>query len=368
MSKWRPSFTILGLAVALTAKCAFAQNSVTLYGIADTSLRFVTNADAQGRNQVFMTNGAITGSRWGLKGSEDLGGGLSTVFRLENGFNVQNGSFSSPGTEFNRMAYVGLSSNRYGTLTVGLQNTPLFDQLGDVYDPLTVGNYNQTEWMPVALSSGLRSSNSVKYNGKFGGLNVEGMYAFGGVPGSLGASNMYGFTASYKMGNLSLDTGYQQNSDQSNKKERVVNVSALYSIGKVNTYLGWLHSQDNTGKVDFLMFATGDVSNFAPAIKTQTNTNRIDDGFYAGASWLVSTPLTLTVAAYYDHMRNALRGDGTLGRGSRYAFAAVAEYALSKRTEVYAEIDYNHANGAATVDLPSKNSQTGASVGLRTMF
>lgn len=360
--------TTLGMTMALTTKCALAQNSVTLYGLADTSLRFVTNADAQGRNRVFMTNGAVTGSRWGLKGSEDLGDGLSALFRLENGFNVQDGTFSSPGTEFNRMAYVGLSNARYGSLTFGLQNTPLFDQLGDVYDPLTVGNYNQTEWMPVSLGAGLRNSNSVKYNGKFGGLNIEGMYAFGGVPGSVGAGSMYGFTAAYAMGALSLDVGYQQNSDQSNNKQKVVNVSALYSIGKVNTYLGWLHSQDNTGKVDFLMFATGDVSNYAPTIQTRTNTNRIDDGFYAGANWQVSAPLTLTAAVYYDRMRNALSSNGTLERGNRYAVAAVAEYALSKRTEVYAELDYNHASGAATVDIPHSSSQTGASIGLRTSF
>lgn len=358
----------LGVTMALIAKCALAQSSVTLYGVADTSLRFVTNADAKGHDRAFMTNGAITGSRWGLKGAEDLGDGLSAIFRLENGFNVQDGTFSSAGTEFNRMAYVGLSSNRYGSLTFGLQNTPLFDQLGDVYDPLTVGNYNQTEWMPVALSAGLRNGNSVKYNGKFGGLNVEGMYAFGGVPGSVGAGSMYGLTAAYAMGGLSLDVGYQQNSDRSNNKEKVVNVSALYSFGKVNTYLGWLHSQDNTGNVDFLMFETGDVSNYAPTIQTRTNANRIDDGFYAGANWQVTTPLTLTAAAYYDRMRNALSSDGTLGRGSRYAFAAVAEYALSKRTEVYAELDYNHASGAATVDVPSGNSQTGASIGFRTRF
>jgi predicted porin len=56
--------TTLGMTMALTTKCALAQNSVTLYGLADTSLRFVTNADAQGRNRVFMTNGAVTGSRW----------------------------------------------------------------------------------------------------------------------------------------------------------------------------------------------------------------------------------------------------------------------------------------------------------------
>ena len=63
---------------------AHAQSSVTLYGIVDTSVRYLTNANATNDSQVSMGVGPITGSRWGLKGSEDLGAGLKTVFRLEN--------------------------------------------------------------------------------------------------------------------------------------------------------------------------------------------------------------------------------------------------------------------------------------------
>jgi predicted porin len=180
-----------GALIAIAAQSAFAQSSVTLYGIVDTSVRYLTNANANNDSQVSMGVGPITGSRWGLKGAEDLGGGLSAVFRLENGFNVWNGQLASSGTLFNRMAYVGLSSNQYGTVTLGRQNTPLFDQLGNVYDPLTVGNYDQDGWLPGALGYGLRQNNSVKYNGQFGGLNVEAMYGFGNVAGSVGASNMY---------------------------------------------------------------------------------------------------------------------------------------------------------------------------------
>jgi predicted porin len=116
-----------GTLIALAAQSAFAQSSVTLYGIVDTSVRYLTNANAKNDSQVSMGVGPITGSRWGLKGSEDLGGGLSTIFRLEDGFNLWNGQFASQNTLFNRMAYVGLSSNQYGALTFGRQNTPLFD-------------------------------------------------------------------------------------------------------------------------------------------------------------------------------------------------------------------------------------------------
>lgn len=360
--------TAIGAALlALTAQSAFAQSSVTLYGIVDTSIRYLTNADANNNNQLSMGVGPITGSRFGLKGSEDLGGGLSAVFRLENGFNLWNGQFASTNTLFNRMAYVGLSSNQYGTVTFGRQNTPLFDMLGNIYDPLTVGNYDQDGWLPGALGYGLRENNSIKYNGQFGGLNVEGMYSFGGVAGSTGANNMYGLTASYAFGSLSLDAGYQQNSDAENNKFKVVNVSAVYSFTTVKAFAGWLHAQDNTGMVDLFMAAAN--SPAAGWSTPVTNTNRIDDGFYVGSTWQVTTPLLLTAAGYYDHTRNALNSDDTtLGRGVRYSAVLLAEYSLSKRTEVYGTVDFIRGTGAATADFPNRNNQTGVAVGMRNVF
>jgi predicted porin len=330
-------------------------------------VRYLTNANATNDSQVSMGIGPITGSRWGLKGAEDLGGGLSTVFRLEDGFNLWNGQLASQGTLFNRMAYVGLSDKQYGTLTFGRQNTPLFDQLGNTYDPLTVGNYDQDGWLPGALGYGLRQNNSVKYDGTFGGIEVDAMYSVGGVPGSVGANNMYGATASYTYAGLSLDAGFQQNSDVHNNKFNVVNVSAVYAFSTVKAYAGWLHAQDNTGIVDLYMGASGSpAANFATPM---TNTNRIDDGFYAGTTWQVTAPLLLTAAAYYDHSRNALEADGvTLGRGVRYSGVFLAEYSLSKRTEVYGTVDFIRGTGAAEADFPGRNNQTGVAVGLRNVF
>ena len=236
-----------------------------------------------------------------------------------------------------------------------------------MYDPLTVGNYDQDGWLPGALGYGLRSNNSVKYNGQFGGLNVEAMYSFGGVAGSTGANNMYGVTASYTYAGLSFDAGYQQNSDANNNKFRVVNLSAVYAFSTVKAYAGWLHSQDNTGVVDLYMAAAN-----SPAANWSTpvaNTNRIDDGFYVGTTWQVTPPLLLTAAAYYDHARDALTADGaTLGRGVRYSGVLLAEYSLSKRTEVYGTVDFIHGTGAATADFPGRNNQTGVAFGLRNVF
>jgi predicted porin len=78
--------------------------------------------------------------------------------------------------------------------------------------------------------------------------------------------------------------------------------------------------------------------------------------------------LLLTGAFYYDHMKNAAIGGGALGSGNRYTGVAVAEYSLSRRTEVYGTVDFNKVTGAATVELPGTSNQTGVSLGLRTIF
>ncbi|WP_255246815.1 porin, partial [Paraburkholderia fungorum] len=86
---------------------AHAQSSVTLYGILDTGIDFASNVN--GNHLYQMASGVSAGSRWGLRGKEDLGGGLAAVFDLESGFNSTNGSLGS-GLAFSRNAYVGLAS------------------------------------------------------------------------------------------------------------------------------------------------------------------------------------------------------------------------------------------------------------------
>lgn len=107
---------------------SYAQSSVTLYGIIDVGLVF--NNNAGGQKQYFMSSGNIQGSRWGLRGTEDLGGGLSALFVLENGFSVNNGRLAQGGDEFGRQAYVGLSSTSIGTLTLGRQYDSIVDFTG----------------------------------------------------------------------------------------------------------------------------------------------------------------------------------------------------------------------------------------------
>src|ERR1700733_15168405 len=83
----------------LFAGVAHAQSSVTLYGLIDTSMVYVNNAKSatsgQNSSQFLENSGSLSTSRWGLRGNEDLGGGLSAVFDLENGFNAANGTFKN---------------------------------------------------------------------------------------------------------------------------------------------------------------------------------------------------------------------------------------------------------------------------------
>ena len=109
--------------LSLCAESCYAQSSVTLYGILDTALIYGNNEKTTkagvGHSGVEMDSGGISGSRFGFRGSEDLGGGLSAVFDLEDGFSSANGKLSNSGDLFGRQAFVGLSSSQYGTVTLG---------------------------------------------------------------------------------------------------------------------------------------------------------------------------------------------------------------------------------------------------------
>lgn len=118
------------------AGVAHAQSTITLFGVVDEGFNFTNNA---GGHQLYaLSGGDAEGSRWGPNGTEDLGGGLSAILRLENGINVDSGKLGQEGQEFGRQAFVGLSSATAGTLTLGRQ----YDSVVDYLAPLTVnGNW-----------------------------------------------------------------------------------------------------------------------------------------------------------------------------------------------------------------------------------
>ena len=87
------------------ATAAHAQSSVTLYGLIDAGITYSNNQ--AGHSAWQATSGTVNGSRWGLRGSEDLGGGLKAIFTLENGFSIMNGTSKQSSRMFGRQAFVG---------------------------------------------------------------------------------------------------------------------------------------------------------------------------------------------------------------------------------------------------------------------
>jgi predicted porin len=381
-----------GALFAVATSSAFAQSSVTLYGIVDEAVRYLSNAGPGGKDQVAMTSGPETHSRWGLKGSEALGDGWSAVFHLENGFEAFDGQLHVPNTLFSRQAYVGLSSDKWGALTFGLQYAPAYDTLGDIFDPLTVGNYWQNSWPYNGIGSYLEINNAVKYKGTFNNLTIDALYAFGNQPGALGLGAIYAVELTYAFGPAMLNAGFQQVSVPTSATGSAVgnNVGSAIKGGKTNflhisgayqithdirLLAGWLHGQDQTGLTDRNMQQAG-----APALKG-SSPNRIDDTFYLGANWKATAPLLFTFAYYYGHARNAERLDGSLGTGVNQSATILAEYSFSRQSEIYATTDWARGTGAFSADYPGgvnsagvptntvgRTNQVGVAIGLRKMF
>lgn len=122
------------LAIGFTG-VAHAETSVVLYGIVDAGIGYQQTKVSQGdtwtkTRDIGLINGVRNGNRWGLKGTEDLGNGTSAIFQLESGFDMGNGRSSQGSRLFGRYAYVGLTGNDWGTLTLGRQVNQATDMIG----------------------------------------------------------------------------------------------------------------------------------------------------------------------------------------------------------------------------------------------
>ncbi|NPT62620.1 porin [Paraburkholderia elongata] len=185
-------------ALCMFALTAHAQSSVTLYGIIDTGVEYVSHANASGNGVVRMPS--ITGelpSRWGLRGTEDLGAGYKALFVLENGFNVGKGDIGQGGRLFGRQSWVGVSGP-YGTLSFGRQYTMTYLAVidADVIGPNIYGMGSLDSYIPNA-----RSDNTIAYKATFSGLTVGASYSFGRDSTGTGNSPGQGTCAGQVAGN-----------------------------------------------------------------------------------------------------------------------------------------------------------------------
>jgi predicted porin len=247
----------------LAATPAAAQSSVTLYGLVDAAVQY-SNADASatatdaGRSGLAVINGGQGSSRFGVRGAEDLGGGLSAIFALEHWLSVDTGEINGPTAEtagnqkfWNAQAYVGLAG-AWGRLTAGRQYVPLYNALL----PLdATGNAFYNNWSAYQNN---RLSNSVEYRTPtLGGLNGSVMWAAGeGLAAGQRNGDSYGAALQWMAGPLVLAGGYmsygQRGAGSTDREEWGAGVAYRFSP---RTQIG--------GAYLFTNFATGnDVSQY----------------------------------------------------------------------------------------------------------
>ncbi|WP_089166193.1 MULTISPECIES: porin [Burkholderiaceae] len=366
------------------ATAAHAQSSVTLYGLIDAGLTYTNNQN--GSHNFKMTSGAVNGSRWGLRGSEDLGGGLKAIFTLENGFSIANGTLGQQGREFGRQAFVGLSSNQFGTVTLGRQYDSVVDYLGPL--ALTGTQYGGTQFAHPFdndnLDNSFRINNSVKYqSANYAGFKFGALYGFSNQADGFANNRSYSVGASYNYGPLNIAAAYLQLNNNItagaiNNANGAVAGDNTFNAGLQRTFGAGLNYAFGPATVGFVFTQTKleDAASINGA--TVGNTGNIAIGNYArfnnyelNAHYALTPALSLAGAYTYTDAR--LDGE----KPSFHQFSLQTAYSLSKRTDVYLQGEYVHAldlgdsgigapiNG---VGMSSTPNQVSATVGIRHRF
>lgn len=338
-----------------------AQSNVTLYGVISTAVRYTHNIDGHQGSLTELVSSGIGGSRWGLKGSEDLGDGNQTVFVLENGFGTNDGK-TAYGALFGRQAYVGLTGD-WGSLTFGRQYNSL-NNIGWAYNPLdqSWGNF----WSDPLYTGGdiffqdYRINNSVVYSRKAGPVTVQLDYGFGQQTNSMARGSTFGGGVMVQQGPLSIGAAYDQHREPTrDNTQHGYSLGASYAIDKTTVYLGHMGRRDTARQSRFGIV-------------------------YAGLGYQATPSLHLSTAYYRYQQRGNVTTQSQavpmpLGRGNADILAAVADYALSKRTSVFVEVDATRARGGAVgreteywsgqpASGISSTTRIGVMTGMRHMF
>ncbi|MDR7007425.1 porin [Paraburkholderia strydomiana] len=368
------------LAAGLFSASAFAQSSVTLYGVLDTGVEYVSHANAAGGYVVRMPG--ITGelpSRWGMRGSEDLGSGLKASFVLESGFNLRGGDSGQGGRLFGRQAWVGLEGP-WGALSFGRQYTMTYWAISDadILGPDIYGIGALDAYIPNA-----RSDNTIVYKGKFRGVTIGASWSFGRDSTGTGNSPGQGTCAGQVPGDV----------NQCRQWSAMLKYDGAY-FGVATAYdeqRGGTNAAANffDGVVPFKTSSSGDKD-----ARLQANGYVNVAGVKLGAGWLgrrvesdapggdVHSDLFFIGAQYYVTPAFALDGEAyrvlVEQHNARATMASMrATYFLSKRTAVYGNVAYLwnsaharysvSAGGGGTTPAPGVG-QLGAIVGMRHTF
>lgn len=287
--------TVLAL-TALSAACGavVAQTTpppVTIYGLLDAGISHTTGVT--NKNQ--LVSGIMEGSRFGLRGNEDIGGGYRAIFTLEHRLELNTGSMSNrppsglqvpdrlsqaallglpgalqpavtgvagniaqtlgvnlPGRFWDRQVFVGLITP-FGAVLAGRQYTPAYE-MSATFDTLgTQSSLSAGQVASVPASIDIRVSNAVQYRIVLGGLTASAMYSFGDpatVSGNSKANRFGGAMVMYKTGPYAVGLGYNQRNNDVGQKSltsTVLGASAGIGPGTVSAMYATIEDDNPSG-------------------------------------------------------------------------------------------------------------------------
>ena len=339
---------IAATVVATVASPAFAQSSVTLYGVVDDAIAYVNNQN--GHSNVYLRHGNLYSSRFGFRGAEDLGGGLSAIFDLQAGFDPNNGALGSSGLIFNRQAFVGLQDNQYGTVTFGRQYTPYYELVGPL-GPVAylTGATGAHPGDLDGLDTTIRSNSSVVYTSPIlYGFQVSGMYGFGGVPGSWQSGSTISAAGKYSMGPLAVAVGYLLMHNTGATGAFSPNASASFGTSAVNA--GYTSASSVQHIVAAANYTLGKVlfglnySNvqYRPGTNSLFTDTAVFNTYGAVVKYTFSP--AFDVAGGYSYTQ-ASSANGISDPAKYHQVSLKEAYHLSKRTTIYALQAWQHASG-----------------------
>lgn len=211
--------SLIALAVMAASGAALAQSSVQVYGIVDAwvgseRLQVDTGSGLQGVRQTTLGSGGISASRFGFKGTEDLGGGLKANFLLEQGFDVDTGKPSVSGEQFSRQAYVGFSGG-FGEVKLGKIWTA-YDDISGATNSAFDSKFSATANVFVSgLLYDANPNNGLYYaTPSFGGFSGALSYALGEDKSNVkSASKVWAAHVKYEEGPIFAGLAYQREDD-----------------------------------------------------------------------------------------------------------------------------------------------------------
>lgn len=334
-----------------------AHADMILYGVVDQAVEYVNEiargapasingeivSQSGGSRIAQPVSGGLSGSRWGIRGAEDLGRGWRALFVLESGFGLDSGTLTMGGRLFGRQAYVGVAGP-WGQVTLGRQYTSMFEGLANFSPSRYASLYDPVAWQ---LGLNVRSDNTIKYIGTFGALTAIAHYSFGvGVsaiaqtplvsggsgetPGAVRDNTGWGASLYYGSGALGASIGYDQWNPAATVgqpgKARKATAAISYASGPFKVIGGY-----RWGKSEF--------SNGVTLAR--------DNYWWAGINYRTLRALDLTLGYAYADVSTLRLGHTAPAANLANPWQAniIADYNLSKRTDVYVTVAYSRHAG-----------------------